>query len=45
MSFTYFTSHIQGSRIKDAIKVMEESERDGVSSVLKPLPEEEKSVG
>lgn len=44
MSFMFFTQQFNASRVKDAVKVMQESEEDEVSTVLKPVPKEDESV-
>lgn len=44
MSFMFFTQQFNASRVKEAVKVMQESEEDEVSAVLKPVPKEDESV-
>lgn len=44
MSFMFFTKQFQAARVKEAIKIMEDSENDDVSQILKPVPKGEESV-
>lgn len=44
MSFMFFSKQFQTRQIKEAVAIMQESEQDDVSQVLKPVPKGEENV-
>lgn len=44
VSFLFFSKQLQKVKVQDALKVMNESQADQASQILKPIPEDETVV-